>query len=116
MLPVRMIEIYWSAVQMFRNRPEATVEATSPTVRFAKRINTEVMLPNIPLAVMAPPKHIAQIISQIGIHHTAHTPCVDPGHSNPVPPSGPGYCHIESHDQPFELRLHILNRQAGYFL
>ena len=65
MLPVRMMEIYWSAVQILRNRPEATVEATSPTVRFIKRINTEVMLPNIPLAVMAPPKHIAQIISQI---------------------------------------------------
>lgn len=60
-----MMEIYWSAVQMLRNSPDATVDVTSPTVRFIKRRNTEVMLPNIPLAAIAPPKHMAQRISQI---------------------------------------------------
>ena len=44
---------------------DATVDVTSPTVRFIKRRNTEVMLPNIPLAAIAPPKHMAQRISQI---------------------------------------------------
>ena len=50
---------------MLRNSPDATVDVTSPTVRFIKRRNTEVMLPNIPLAAIAPPKHMAQMISQI---------------------------------------------------
>lgn len=36
-----------------------------PTLRFIKRRNTDVRLSSIPLAVMEPPKHMAQMISQI---------------------------------------------------
>ena len=65
MLPVRMMEMYWSAVVMLRNKPEATVEETILTQLLAKRVNTPVILSNIPPAVMAPPKHMAQIINQM---------------------------------------------------
>ena len=64
MFPVRIILMYWSAVAIFRKRPEHTVEATTPTVFFINRIKSEVILPNIPLAVIAPPKHIAHKINQ----------------------------------------------------
>ena len=64
MFPVRIILIYWSAVVRLRNSPEQTVDATTLTLPFMKRTKTEVMLPSIPLAVMAPPKHMAQRISQ----------------------------------------------------
>ena len=60
-----MMEMYWSAVQIFSVKPENTVEATILARRCIKRIKTEVIVSNMPLAVMAPPKHIAQIISQI---------------------------------------------------
>ena len=40
-------------------------EATTLTVFFIKRTKIEVILPNIPLAVIAPPKHMAHKISQI---------------------------------------------------
>ena len=49
------------------------------------------------------------------IHHTAHTPCGNQVIQIRIPRLDLGTA-IESHDQPFELRLHILNRQAGYFL
>ena len=62
--PVRMILIYWSAVVRLRNNPEQTVEATTLTLPFMKRTKTDVMLPSMPLAVIAPPKHMAQSISQ----------------------------------------------------
>lgn len=65
MFPVRIMDIYWSAVVMFRNNPEATVEATMLMRVFARRVNTLVMLSSMPPAVIAPPKHIAQMISQI---------------------------------------------------
>ena len=57
--------MYWSAVQMFRKRPEKTVDMIMPTRRFMKRRKTAVRLSNMPLAVMAPPKHMAQIMSQM---------------------------------------------------
>lgn len=57
--------MYWSAVTIFKNKPEHTVDATMPTLRFIKRRNTDVRLSSIPLAVMEPPKHMAQMISQI---------------------------------------------------
>ena len=57
--------MYWSAVARLRNIPEPTVDATTLTVFFMNRTNTEVMLPSIPLAVIAPPKHMAQIMSHI---------------------------------------------------
>ena len=57
--------MYWSAVARLRNIPEPTVDATTLTVLFMNRTNTEVMLPSIPLAVIAPPKHMAQRISHI---------------------------------------------------
>ena len=59
-----MMEMYWSAVQMFSVRPLTTVEATRLTRRFMKRRKNEVRLSSIPLAVIAPPKHMAQIINQ----------------------------------------------------
>ena len=63
MFPVRMMLMYWSAVARLRNIPEPTVDATTLTVFFMNRTNTEVMLPSIPLAVIAPPKHMAQMMS-----------------------------------------------------
>ena len=63
--PVRMILMYWSAVARLRNNPEQTVAPTTLTVFFIKRTKIEVILPNIPLAVIAPPKHMAHKISQI---------------------------------------------------
>ena len=65
MFPVRIILIYWSAVARFKNNPEQTVEATILTVFFIKRTKTDVILPSMPLAVIAPPKHMAHKISQI---------------------------------------------------
>ena len=59
------MEIYWSAVARLRNNPDATVEDTIPIRLLVKRINTEVILPNMPPAVIAPPKHMAQTISQM---------------------------------------------------
>ena len=59
------MDMYWSAVTIFKNKPEHTVDATMPTLRFIKRRNTDVRLSSIPLAVMEPPKHMAQMISQI---------------------------------------------------
>ena len=65
MFPVRIMLMYWSAVARFRNNPEHTVDATMLAVFFMKRTNREVMLPSMPLAVMAPPKHMAQMMSQM---------------------------------------------------
>ena len=52
------MEIYWSAVARLRNNPDATVEDTIPIRLLVKRINTEVILPSMPPAVIAPPKHM----------------------------------------------------------
>ena len=60
-----MILIYWSAVARLRNKPEQTVPPTTLTVFFINRTKIEVILPNIPLAVIAPPKHMAHRMSQI---------------------------------------------------
>lgn len=65
MLPVKMMEMYWSAVVRLRNKPEATVEETILTQLLANRVNKDVILSSIPPAVMAPPKHMAQMMSQI---------------------------------------------------
>ena len=65
MLPVRMMLIYWSAVAKFMNKPEHTVDETRLKRFFIKRTKTDVILPSIPLAVMAPPKHMEHSISQI---------------------------------------------------
>ena len=73
MFPVRMMLMYWSAVARLRNIPEPTVDATTLTVFFMNRTNTEVMLPSIPLAVIAPPKHMAQIMSHITVTLQAGT-------------------------------------------
>lgn len=66
------MEIYWSAVQMLRNSPDATVDATSPTVRFIKRRNTEVILPNIPLAAHCPTETHGTKDQPNRIHHARH--------------------------------------------
>ena len=50
---------------MLRNKPDATVEDTMLTRFLTNLVNTLVMLSNIPPAVMAPPKHMAQIINQM---------------------------------------------------
>ena len=57
--------MYWSAVVRFSNKPEQTVELTSEKVDFIILRKIDVMLSIMPLAVMAPPKHIAQRISHI---------------------------------------------------
>ena len=50
---------------MFKKIPDMTVADTIPTRFRMNRMNMEVRLSNIPLAVIAPPKHMAQIISQM---------------------------------------------------
>ena len=66
----------WSEVQMLSDKPETTVEATVLTVPFMKRRNSWVMLPNMPLADMAPPKHMAQMMSQM-VFNMPHMPRVE---------------------------------------
>ena len=58
-----MIEIYWSAVQRLKKMPAPTVEATAEKARRTKRRKTEVSAPSIPLPVITPPKHMAQMMS-----------------------------------------------------
>ncbi len=55
----------WSPVVMFRKMPEQTVDDTSVKRERTQRMMTRVMLAIMPLATMAEPKHIAQIISQM---------------------------------------------------
>ena len=55
--------MYWSAVARLRKSPEHTVDATVLTRFLMKRTKTDVMLPSMPPAVMAPPKHMAQRMS-----------------------------------------------------
>ena len=57
--------MYWSAVVILRNRPERAVEETIENVDFIMFANIFVMLLSMPLAVIAPPKHMAQRISHI---------------------------------------------------
>ena len=57
--------MYWSAVQVLRNKPDTTVDDTMLTRVLANFVNTFVILSNMPPAVMAPPKHMAQIINQM---------------------------------------------------
>ena len=66
------MEIYWSPVAKLKKIPEHTVEPTTLTVRRAMRINTCEMAPNMPLPYITPPKHMAQMISQISGQHTSH--------------------------------------------
>lgn len=64
-LPVMIIEIYWSAVVRLQNIPVANVEPTTLMVRCAKLINRRVSAESIPLPAITPPKHIAQSTSHI---------------------------------------------------
>jgi hypothetical protein len=60
-----MIEMYWSPVVRLKNIPEHTVEPTTLTVRCAIRKNNCEMAVSIPLPYITPPKHIAQMMSQM---------------------------------------------------
>ena len=60
-----MMAMNWSAVQMFKDNPDTTVEATMLVRPRMKCKKIRVMLSSMPLADMAPPKHMAQMISQI---------------------------------------------------
>ena len=55
----------WSPVVKFRKIPVLTVDETSVKRERTHRIMTLVILDIMPLATMAAPKHIAQIISQM---------------------------------------------------
>lgn len=57
--------INWSAVQMFKDNPDTTVEATMLVRPRMKCKKIRVMLSSMPLADMPPPKHMAQMINQI---------------------------------------------------
>ena len=61
----RMMAMNWSAVQMFKDNPDTTVEATMLVRPRMKCKKIRVILSSMPLADMAPPKHMAQMISQI---------------------------------------------------
>ena len=65
MSAVSTILMNWSPVAVFRKMPVPTVEATRLTRVRTQRIMTLVMLSSMPLATIAAPKHIAQIISQM---------------------------------------------------
>ena len=56
---------YWSAMAMLSIRPVAAVEPTSDTRPRTRCTNRRVMPPTKPPAVMAPPKHMAQMMSQM---------------------------------------------------
>lgn len=60
-----MIEIYWSAVQRLKKMPAPTVDATAEKVRRTQRRKIAVSDRSMPLPVITPPKHMAQMISQI---------------------------------------------------
>ena len=60
-----MIEIYWSPVVRLKNIPEHTLEATTLTVRRAIRMKSCEIAVSIPLPYITPPKHMAQMMSQI---------------------------------------------------
>ena len=60
-----MIDRYWSAVAILQNNDVPTVEATSEAVPFTKRNTNRIKSCNCPVAVSAPPKVCAQMISQI---------------------------------------------------
>ena len=62
MLDVNMMERYWSETIPFRVVPVTTVEATSPLLRFVNGTIIEASSLSIPLAFMAAPKHMAQMI------------------------------------------------------
>ena len=58
-----MIEIYWSAVQRLKKIPDPSVEATAEKVRRTNFRKTAVSEPSMPLPVITPPKHMAQMMS-----------------------------------------------------
>lgn len=60
-----MIDRYWSAVHVLKKRPAPTVEHTALAGLRTKRTKRLVMLLIMLLADITPPKHIAQIISQM---------------------------------------------------
>ena len=61
--PERMIEMYWSAVQRLKKMPAPTVEATAEKARCTKRRKSSVSERSMPLPVITPPKHMAQMMS-----------------------------------------------------
>ena len=62
MLEVNMMDRYWSDTIPFRTVPVVTVEATRLVRRLVSGIIILARLRNIPLAFIAAPKHMAQII------------------------------------------------------
>ena len=65
MVADRMIDRYWSADTMFRNTPVKAVVATNETTPRTRRSNAFMIVSNIPVAVIAAPNSMAQIISQM---------------------------------------------------
>ena len=59
------MERYWSLRQMLQNTPIKTVEVTKLKQRRMNFMMSFVMLAIMPLPTMTPPKHMAQIISQM---------------------------------------------------
>ena len=64
----------WSAVQMFKDNPDTTVEATMLVRPRMKCKKIRVMLSSMPLADMAPPKHMAANDQPNRVHHPGHSP------------------------------------------
>ena len=55
--------MYWSAVQRLKKRPAPTVEATAEKARRTQRRKIDVSDRSMPLPVITPPKHMAQMMS-----------------------------------------------------
>ena len=56
---------YWSAMATLSITPVVAVDATSDVRPFTMWMNSRVMPPTIPLAAIVPPKHMAQMMSQM---------------------------------------------------
>ena len=65
MLPVRRMHRYWSAMATLSITPVAAVAPTSDVRPFTMWINRREMALTIPPADIHPPKHMAQMISQM---------------------------------------------------
>ena len=74
MLAVSTMLINWSPVVRLSNNPELTVVDTSPVRELMRFISTCVRLSSIPLAIIAAPKLMAQIIN----HTVLSIPAIPP--------------------------------------
>ena len=69
-----MMAMNWSAVQMFKDNPDTTVEATMLVRPRMKCKKIRVMLSSMPLADMAPAETHGANDQPNRVHHPGHSP------------------------------------------